>query len=109
MLSGYAAGDIVENKKPSPEIYQLVLDKMKLQADECLAFEDSENGCRSAISAGLRVIITVSSYTCNEKFSGAEMVLDKLGDTGDAAVVISGPVQDLQEQMLSVDYLLRKY
>lgn len=104
-----AAGDIVENKKPSPEIYQLVLDEMNLRADECLAFEDSENGCQSAIGAGLRVIITVSSYTADEHFSGAEMVLDKLGEDDDKAMVITAGERGFREPMLTVDYLLREY
>ena len=104
-----AAGDIVEHKKPSPEIYQLVLDEMKLRADECLAYEYSENGCLSATAAGLRVIITVSSYTADEQFSGAEMVLDQLGEPDDKTTVVNAGARGFREPMLTVDYLLREY
>ncbi len=104
-----AAGDIVENKKPSPEIYQLVLDEMGWQADECVAFEDSENGCLSARAAALPVIITVTAYTQDEPFIGADLVLDKFGDENDAANVISDPDGSFNGPMLTIDYLIKKY
>jgi len=104
-----AAGDIVENKKPSPEIYQLVLDEMGWQADECVAFEDSENGCLSARAAALPVIITVTEYTRDEPFIDADLVLDKLGDEKDAANVIFDPDGSFNGSMLTIDYLKKKY
>ena len=42
------AGDIVPNKKPAPDIYVWVLDQLGLDADACLAIEDSENGLKSS-------------------------------------------------------------
>ncbi len=104
-----AAGDIVENKKPSGEIYQLVLDKMGWQADECVAFEDSENGCLSARAAALPVIITVTAYTRDEAFIDADLVLDRLGDENDPAKVINDPDGSFKGQMLTVDYLIERY
>ena len=35
------AGDMVAEKKPAPDVYRYVLDKLGLPADTCLAFEDS--------------------------------------------------------------------
>ncbi len=104
-----AAGDIVANKKPSPEIYQLVLDEMGWQADECVAFEDSENGCLSARAANLPVIITVTSYTRDEPFIDADLILDQFGDEGNPASVIDDPDRLFDGQMLTIDYLQRKY
>ncbi len=104
-----AAGDIVANKKPSGEIYQLVLDEMGWRADECVAFEDSENGCLSARDADLPVIITVTSYTRDEPFIGADLVLDQFGDKDDAASVIDDPSGSFDEPMLTIDYLIKKY
>ncbi len=60
------AGDIVPAKKPAPDIYQWVLDRLDLPAARCLAIEDSENGLRSALAAGLRCVVTVSEYTATE-------------------------------------------
>ena len=75
-----AAGDVVAEKKPAPDIYQYALQKLGLKDSECLAFEDSENGLLSATRAGLKTIVTVNDYTCNQDFSAAAIVLDQLDD-----------------------------
>lgn len=46
-------GDMVENGKPHPEIFQRACDALHLPPEKCLAFEDSVNGIRSAFRAGL--------------------------------------------------------
>jgi len=50
------AGDQVENGKPHPEIYQTAAEKHGVSASHCMAFEDSENGVRAALAAGINVI-----------------------------------------------------
>ncbi|MCS6813638.1 MAG: HAD family hydrolase [Cyanobacteria bacterium] len=84
------AGDVVPAKKPAPDIYTYVLEKMRLSPNECLAFEDSDNGLKSATAAGLRTIVTVNDYTRTQDFTGAILVLDHLGDPGNVFQVISG-------------------
>lgn len=75
------AGDVVPRKKPAPDIYRHVLEKMRLDARQCLAFEDSGNGLRASLGAGLKTVITRNAYTCDDDFTGAALVLDSLGDT----------------------------
>ena len=75
-----AAGDIVAAKKPAPDIYTWALQQMKLQPAQALAFEDSENGVRSAVGSGLKTIVTVNDYTRTHDFSGAALVVDQLGE-----------------------------
>jgi beta-phosphoglucomutase-like phosphatase (HAD superfamily) len=75
------AGDIVAHKKPASDIYDYVLDKMGLDAAQCVAFEDSRNGILASLGARLDTIITYNGYTENDDFSGARMVLDQLGDS----------------------------
>jgi len=72
------AGDIVPAKKPAPDIYQWVLNRLGLPATACLAIEDSEMGLKSALTAGLRCVVTVSEYTREHDFRGAGMVLEGL-------------------------------
>jgi beta-phosphoglucomutase-like phosphatase (HAD superfamily) len=48
-------GDRVKNKKPAPDLYLLALEELKLQPEECLAFEDSPAGVTAAHAAGVRV------------------------------------------------------
>lgn len=75
-----AAGDIVPAKKPAPDIYVWALEKLGLAPEECLAFEDSRNGIRASLGAGLRTLVTVNDYTRDDDFSGALAVLSDLGE-----------------------------
>ena len=77
-----AAGDIVPSKKPAPDIYHYALDQMGLNPADCLAFEDSENGLRSSLGAGLKTLVTVNDYTLDHDFTGAAAVLSDLGEPG---------------------------
>jgi len=73
-------GDIVPHKKPAPDIYFWVLEKMGLPAADCIALEDSENGLRSSLAAGIKTFITPNHYTRNQDFAGAAAVLSDLND-----------------------------
>ena len=75
-----AAGDIVPAKKPASDIYVWAMQQLNLQPEECLAFEDSENGILASRGAGLRTIVTVNDYTADHDFSGAVAVLSDLGE-----------------------------
>lgn len=76
-----AAGDIVPAKKPAPDIYIWAMQELGLKAEECLAFEDSENGIRASLGANIKTIITVNDYTHEHDFSGALAVLSDLGES----------------------------
>jgi HAD superfamily hydrolase (TIGR01509 family) len=75
-----AAGDIVPAKKPAPDIYVWAMEQLGLRPEECLAFEDSENGIRASLGAGLRTVVTVNDYTRGHDFTGALAVLSDLGE-----------------------------
>lgn len=85
-----AAGDIVPAKKPAPDIYVWALQQMKLPAAACFAFEDSENGLRASLGAGLKTLVTTNAYTHDHDFSGAAAVLSDMGEPGTAPQVIHG-------------------
>jgi beta-phosphoglucomutase-like phosphatase (HAD superfamily) len=84
------AGDVVAAKKPAPDIYHYILDRLRLSPAQYMAFEDSEDGLRAAQAAGLKTVITVNDYTCAHDFRGAVMVLDHLGEPGRPFHVLSG-------------------
>ncbi len=84
------AGDIVPHKKPAPDIYAYVLQQLGMDAADCLALEDSENGLRSATAAGLATIITQTEYTQDQDFASALRVLDQLGESEAPATVLQG-------------------
>jgi len=85
-----AAGDIVPAKKPAPDIYQYAMDKMQVTAEECLAFEDSDNGVRSSVGADIKTLVTVNAYTKAQNFSGASLVVDQFGEADQAFTVLEG-------------------
>ena len=76
------AGDVVPRKKPDPGIYSWVLERLGVDAAQCLAFEDSANGLRAAQAAGLRTVLTRNDYTRDEDGAGAWADLDGLGEPG---------------------------
>lgn len=85
------AGDIVPQKKPAPDIYLLALRELQLDPDGAVVVEDSANGLRAALAAGLRTLVTVSGYTREEDFTGASLVVSSLGEPGDPAEVLASP------------------
>lgn len=71
-----AAGDVIPNKKPAPDIYQYALKKLNIPAQNCIAIEDSSAGLESAVQAGIKTIVTTNNYTQNQDFSKASMVFE---------------------------------
>lgn len=81
--SNFAAngcGDIVPHKKPAPDIYNWVLNELKLAPQDCIALEDSNNGLRSALAAGIKTYVTTNPYTHRQDFAGAAGVFKDLSD-----------------------------
>ena len=85
-----AAGDIVPAKKPAPDIYYYVLEKMNIHSNNCIVFEDSHHGLQAALQTGLKTIVTVNDYTRNQDFTGATLVLNHLGEPEQPFTVLSG-------------------
>lgn len=65
-------------KKPHPQVYLQALRSLGLPPQACLAFEDSANGLRSALGAGLAVVVTPTRFTAHQDFQGALRVLPGL-------------------------------
>lgn len=78
-FSHVTSGQEVKRGKPHPDIYLLALDKLGLQADECIAFEDSELGAQAAIAAGLRVVVVPDLRQPSEQVrANAHQVVESL-------------------------------
>ena len=85
-----ATADEVPEKKPSPAVYDYVIDEMRLKRENCLAFEDSENGLMAAQQAGIETIVTVNDYTHDGNYENALLVLNNLGEPGNPFEIIGG-------------------
>jgi HAD superfamily hydrolase (TIGR01509 family) len=83
------AGDVVPRKKPAPDIYRLALERLQVRPEETMVIEDSRNGLLAAVGAGLRCVVTLSTYTWDEDMDEATMVLTDLGDPGREMQIIS--------------------
>ena len=90
------SADLVERKKPAPDIYRLALSTLGLPAERCIAFEDSPNGVRAARAADLFTVATPTQWTAGTEFAEADLVLSSLGDAenplpAEEAAVAGGP------------------
>jgi HAD superfamily hydrolase (TIGR01509 family) len=79
-FSAIATGDVVPKKKPAPDIYNLALEKLAVEPERAIAFEDSAIGVRSAKAAGLFTVATPSLWTIGQDFASADLVLTSLAD-----------------------------
>ena len=55
-LDAVASGEEVANGKPAPDVFLLAAERLRVPPSECVAFEDSPTGVRSALAAGMRVV-----------------------------------------------------
>lgn len=86
------AGDMVPEKKPAPDVYHYVLNQLELEPQNCIVFEDSNQGLTAAAQLNLTTIITVNDYTKEQDFKAATAVINHLGEPENPMTVISGNV-----------------
>ena len=82
VFDAMACGEEVTEKKPAPDLYELALEKLEVFPAEAVAIEDSANGLKSALAAGVQTVIAPSGYTAGEDFTNALAVVSHLGDPG---------------------------
>jgi len=83
------AGDVVTAKKPDPSIYRLALERLGVTRAETVVLEDSRNGLLAATGAGLRCVVTPSSFTLDEDFAEASLVVTSLGDPEEPMAILA--------------------
>jgi HAD superfamily hydrolase (TIGR01509 family) len=66
-------------KKPDPQAYRLVLERLQLRAERVVAIEDSAMGLAAATAAGIPVVITRSRYFPDDPVPGALAAGPSLG------------------------------
>lgn len=101
------AGDVVARKKPAPDIYLLALERLGVPAAEALVIEDSRQGLLAAAAAGVRCVVTPSSYTAGEIFDEAALVVSHLGDPGAPLSVLADRCGAAPGHMLTLRDLAR--
>lgn len=90
-----ASGEEVKRKKPAPDLYQLALRRLNLEAHECVALEDSEMGLEAAAAAGVPAVVTINRDTLEQDFTEAALVVSSLGEPGAPTRVLKGRLEGL--------------
>jgi HAD superfamily hydrolase (TIGR01509 family) len=93
-----AAGDVVANKKPAPDIYNVALKSLGIHPARAIAVEDSAIGVTSAKAAGLFTVATPNVWTQAQDFTAADLLLASLGDPAE-------PLQPADAKRLGAQYL----
>jgi putative acetyltransferase len=70
----------VQAIKPDPALFITAIKKLKSSKEQTLAFEDSANGLKAAMGAGLRVVVVPNRATVHGVFPGATMLLASLAE-----------------------------
>jgi HAD superfamily hydrolase (TIGR01509 family) len=81
-FSATVSSEEVAQGKPAPDVYLATARRLGVEPDRCAAVEDSENGIRSAKTAGMRTIaIPNPRYPPDEAALGeADVVLDSVAE-----------------------------
>lgn len=87
-----AARDDVENGKPDPEIYQLVVDELGVRPAQCLVVEDSPTGVRAALAAGMAVMAVSTPFTRNSLHASKLLPETRIVDKSDRVIAVAAEI-----------------
>ena len=62
----------VSKSKPDPESYDLCVERLGLEKDECIVFEDTLNGVKSALAAGITCYAIQNNVRSHQKLKIAD-------------------------------------
>lgn len=74
--------DDVLHAKPAPDLFLTAMHRLRAAPEECLVLEDSVNGLRAAMAAGVPCVNVPSPVTKGSDFTGAAAVLESLEGVG---------------------------
>lgn len=63
--------DVGKKLKPAPDIYLKVSELLNVSVNNCLVIEDSENGVKAGVAAGMHVVAVPNEFTKTHDFTGA--------------------------------------
>ena len=70
----------ITHGKPNPEIYLKAAARLGVPPEEIVVFEDSQNGCRAAVTAGAVTVAVPGGHSSRHDFAGAALVVNSLAD-----------------------------
>ncbi len=87
LLDVVVGRDDVRNVKPDPELFLLAASRLGKPPSACVVFEDSPNGMRAALAAGMRCVAVPNALTRPLERPAVDLVLDSLADRPLAAIL----------------------
>jgi HAD superfamily hydrolase (TIGR01509 family) len=89
LLDVVVARDDVRKVKPDPELFLLAASRLGSDPRACVVFEDSPNGMRAALAAGMRCVAVPNALTRPLARPPVDLVLDSLAERP-LAEILSG-------------------
>lgn len=72
-------GELVQHKKPAPDIFLIAAQKLGLNPAECVVVEDAVNGIQAAKAAGMRCVAVAQTFPA-DRLQEANVVRDGISD-----------------------------
>lgn len=79
LFDAFATRHEVENVKPDPALFLLALHKLGLEAKDAVVIEDSPNGAKAALAAGIACVVVPNTVTKMLRFPEGVIRLETLG------------------------------
>ncbi|TCD10738.1 HAD family phosphatase [Pedobacter frigidisoli] len=73
----------VSKSKPDPESYNICVEQLGFQKDECIVLEDTLNGVKSAVAAGITCFAVQNNIRAHQKLKIANQLFLNLGNVKD--------------------------
>lgn len=83
-ISGYfdvvTTGEEVNEKKPNPSIFMLTAQKLGVDPEECIVFEDAPSGIEAAVAAGMSCVGVARDERIKSRLRSADMIIDDFSE-----------------------------
>ncbi|MBU4344641.1 MAG: HAD-IA family hydrolase [Proteobacteria bacterium] len=93
LFNSMTCRDDVENRKPAPDIYNVLLKKLKVKSSEAIVFEDSPPGISAAKAANLYCVAIPNPITKYLDLTEADKIIKRIKtfSLDNLIIEISGP------------------
>jgi HAD superfamily hydrolase (TIGR01509 family) len=72
------SGEEVERGKPFPDVFLRTAQMLKVAPEECIVIEDSENGVKAALAAGMKCVGFANPNSGPQDLTGASSIVDSI-------------------------------
>jgi beta-phosphoglucomutase family hydrolase len=81
----FVTGEDAENGKPHPEMFLLAAQRLSVNPNNCLVFEDAINGVIAAKAAGMKCVAITNTHPEND-LSMADLIINDFGQISETVI-----------------------